>query len=107
MDIEYTDTPPPGYTYQQWINECCCACYGCEECEHDCDRSEEERAKCIAAMDPENWGPPLSREEFEKIRGPIKKLVIPTILNHIEYPDLGDKLLDESDEGESHPDQQL
>ena len=80
MEIEFTDTPPNGMSYQEWFNECCCACYGCPDCNHQCNRSEEERARQIDLFsNPDNWKPVSGEVRF-------RKLIIPTILNHIEYP---------------------
>ena len=42
-EIEILDDPPSGYTEAQWDDLTCCACYGCDECEHICHRTLEEQ----------------------------------------------------------------
>jgi hypothetical protein len=49
--IEIIDTPPEGYTRVEWDNLSCGACLGCPDCEHICDRGEEERAERIRRHD--------------------------------------------------------
>ncbi|ORW70374.1 hypothetical protein [Mycobacterium saskatchewanense] len=49
--IEIINTPPPGYTQEQWDNLSCCVCYGCETCEHSCHLTDDERVERIRLHD--------------------------------------------------------
>lgn len=50
-DVELGNAGPVpeglNFTQEQWDNECCCRCLGCNDCEHSCHYSDEQRVEHI------------------------------------------------------------
>lgn len=81
--VEFSDDIPEGYTQQQWTNESCCACYGCPDCDHQCNYSDEERARHIASVE-EAFKNLVPVDQLEP-RPKFTKIIIPPGLAHIDY----------------------